>query len=190
MEGISQPPDYTDILRGSYLAGRAISRIIAVCPLTGTGPLYNSSTGKVKQIFKKIQRLFTIFRPSPGTPSVQHNQQNLPSLDGGKVLPRNHMNKGPKEGSVGADIVRLRPRDASVNRRAHSARPTNFNTPRPSKPSSRRAFRSRRTHPPASPAGRGCTGRTPPPPPSSSARTPDRRTTWSWRSRPGRPSSP
>ena len=57
MEGISQPPDYTDILRGSYLAGRAISRIIAVCPLTGTGPLYNSTTGKVKQIFKKIQKI-------------------------------------------------------------------------------------------------------------------------------------
>ena len=30
MERVSQPPDLTDILRGSYLAGRAISRIIAV----------------------------------------------------------------------------------------------------------------------------------------------------------------
>lgn len=68
--------------------------------------------------------------------------------------------------------------------------PVRVNTPRPSKPSSWRACRSRRTRRPASPAGRGCTGRTPPPPPSSSPRRPHRRTTWSWRSLPGSPSSP
>lgn len=62
--------------------------------------------------------------------------------------------------------------------------------PRPSRPCAWPACRSRRTPRPAAPAGRGCTGRTPPPPPSSAARRPARRTTWSWRSRPGTPSSP
>ena len=65
-----------------------------------------------------------------------------------------------------------------------------LNTPRPSRPCAWRACRSRRTRRSASPAGKGCTGRKPPPPPSSSAHIPVRRTTWSWRSRPGSPSFP
>ena len=65
-----------------------------------------------------------------------------------------------------------------------------INTPRPSKPSSWRACRSRRTRRSNAPAQRGCTGRTRRPPPSCASRRPARRTTWFWRSRPESPSSP
>ncbi len=76
------------------------------------------------------------------------------------------------------------------HRRRRGCFRTVFSRPRPNKPCAWRACRSRRTHRPVFPAPRECTGRKPRPPPSSSAHTPVRRTTWSWRSRPGSPSSP
>ena len=54
-----------------------------------------------------------------------------------------------------------------------------INMPRPSRPSWKRACRSRGRCRPGSPVRRGCSGWTYRPLPSSSARTPARRTTWS-----------
>ena len=151
--GISQPPDLTDILRGSYLAGRAISRIIAVRPFDRRLTIVQHAVREVKEFLGRNAKFFHGFEAFCESHPVQHHQR----------------------------------RPAGAGRRADGGR---FNTPRPSKPYAWRACRSRRTHRPNAPAQRGCTGRTPPPPPSSSARTPARRTTWSWRSRPGSPSSP
>ena len=64
------------------------------------------------------------------------------------------------------------------------------NRPRPSTPCAWRACRRWRRCPPGAPGQRGYTGRKPRPPPSCAARTPDRRTTWSWQSRPAGSSSP
>ena len=59
-----------------------------------------------------------------------------------------------------------------------------FNRPRPNRSCAWPSCRSTRRCRPRSPAPEACTGRRRRPPPSSSVRTPGRRTTWSWQSRP------
>ncbi len=62
-----------------------------------------------------------------------------------------------------------------------------FNTPRPTGSCAWRACRSRRRSRPRSPAPWAYSGRTHRPFPSFPARSPARRTTWSWQSRPRSP---
>ena len=58
----AQPPDFTDILRTSYLAQRAISCIIAECAFSDAPLSYNNTSVCVKGLSKKI---FTILWNMP-----------------------------------------------------------------------------------------------------------------------------
>lgn len=75
----AQPPDFTDILRTSYLAWRAISCIIAECAFSDAPLSYNNTSVCVKGLSKKILQFCRIcpnlfsapsscgLRPPPGT---------------------------------------------------------------------------------------------------------------------------
>ena len=174
MEWISQPPDLTDILRGSYLAGRAISRIIAVRPLTGACSLYNITAWKVKEFFAYSAKFFYGFVCFPLPHPVQHDERR-PASAGRRKTPRRVHARRRETSSIcfwrrhahrqkhlsackctSAASVRSQAA-ASSSERAQFRR--NVSTPRPSKPCVWRACRSRRTHRPGAPAGRGCSGR-------------------------------
>ena len=78
----AQPPDFTDILRTSYLAWRAISCIIAECAFSDAPLSYNNTSVCVKGLSKKILQFCRICpnlfsAPSPcGLPSVPAQEDN------------------------------------------------------------------------------------------------------------------